>query len=433
MNAKKLVCGPWLNAVLAGWLFLACGDGQEMPVDPADARTDADVGPKVESPDAGLTPTSDAGVMNPRRGCRAAAPPSARTAGMPGGAASALVPLPDGLPLGHPERLAPSELARRLSRAFWGQEPTPAFTDWVTGCAPLNVQILREMVSSLLADPRAAGGLRAFAERWLDLAPAGAVADKADPALTPELQAAMREETLLFVSDVALKPGARLGDLLGQPSSFVTPALAQLYGLSPPPGPGFARVALDPAARAGVLTQGSVLVATSGRDRRLPSLRGRWVQTQLLCRQVPRDPVPDRPGPPPSSTLRPWLTDLTRSQPCNGCHQTIDPYGFALDAFDPIGRFQPAVDGQPVDTKVIVELGPDAVSVDGAPSLAKALGASTEAQQCFARTWLSHATGTPVPATDASPDFVRQVLAHPLGDLRAALAVSAITETFLAP
>jgi hypothetical protein len=199
-------------------------------------------------------------------------------------------------------------------------------------------------------------------------------------------------------------------------------------------GPEFAPVALDAKTRAGLLTQGSVLALTSGTDRTMPTRRGRWLQKTLLCRQeVPPDIAPVRPPLPAGTSVRSWLTEQTQGYPCNACHGTADPYGFVLGAFDAIGRSQPTFAGQMVDTRATVDLQPTPVMVDGPPGLAKALATSPEAQWCFARSWLSYATGRTLTLDDPSVVLMMQAFSRADSHLSEAIVASVTTKAFLDP
>ena len=57
-----------------------------------------------------------------------------------------------------------------------------------------------------------------------------------------------------------------------------------------------------------------------------------------------------------ATTLRQQLERHRSLESCNGCHRVIDPPGFALESFDPIGgwreRFRSLGEGDKVDDEV---------------------------------------------------------------------------------
>jgi hypothetical protein len=48
-------------------------------------------------------------------------------------------------------------------------------------------------------------------------------------------------------------------------------------------------------------------------------------------------------------TLRQRLEEHRKKPNCAACHSRLDPLGFALENFDPIGRWRDKIDGKPVD------------------------------------------------------------------------------------
>ena len=72
-------------------------------------------------------------------------------------------------------------------------------------------------------------------------------------------------------------------------------------------------------------------------------LRGVWVLKKLLGHDVPPPPAdvpavePDIRG---ATTLREQLNKHRDSQSCAVCHRTIDPPGFAMEEFNPLGGYR---------------------------------------------------------------------------------------------
>ena len=130
------------------------------------------------------------------------------------------------------------------------------------------------------------------------------------------------------------------------------------------------------------MTQGSVLKVTADGTTTSPVLRGKWVLEHLIGK-TPPPPPPDVPAIEPdirgATTIRQQLDKHRTLAACNTCHQHIDPPGFALESFDPIGGFRqfyrasvktkagtvdiPAYTGRPVYRGPDVEIG--GVTSDG--------------------------------------------------------------------
>jgi hypothetical protein len=79
---------------------------------------------------------------------------------------------------------------------------------------------------------------------------------------------------------------------------------------------------------------------------------------------------------------------------CAGCHSQIDPIGFGFEHFDQIGAFRADESGYPVDSSGALE----GTDVDAAftdtPELVALLGASAQAEACFARNVYRFASGS---------------------------------------
>jgi hypothetical protein len=90
-----------------------------------------------------------------------------------------------------------------------------------------------------------------------------------------------------------------------------------------------------------------------------PVVRGVWVMERIVG-VTPPPPPPGVPGVEPdirgAATLRELLDKHRNSDSCRACHTMIDPPGFALESFNPIGgwreHFRSLGDGQRVDLQV---------------------------------------------------------------------------------
>ena len=95
--------------------------------------------------------------------------------------------------------------------------------------------------------------------------------------------------------------------------------------------------------RGGVMTQASVLKVTADGTRTSPVLRGKWVLERIVGKP-PAPPPPDIPLFEPdirgATTIREQLDKHRNTPACATCHNHIDPPGFALENFDPIGGWR---------------------------------------------------------------------------------------------
>jgi Protein of unknown function (DUF1588)/Protein of unknown function (DUF1585) len=123
-----------------------------------------------------------------------------------------------------------------------------------------------------------------------------------------------------------------------------------------------------------------VLTVSSYSTRTSPVLRGKWVLDNLLDA-----PPPDPPGDVPvideaaiglSATQREQLEAHRANAICASCHRRMDPLGFGLENFDPIGKWR-TVDGKfPVDASGTL---PDGRTFTGPSELTAILAAEREA------------------------------------------------------
>lgn len=154
----------------------------------------------------------------------------------------------------------------------------------------------------------------------------------------------MRRETELFFD--SMRTGNRnVVELLTADYTFLNERLAKHYGIPNVKGGHFRKVTY-PAdnVRRGLLGQGSVLLLTSSPIRTRPVVRGKWILETLLATPPP-PPPPDVPvlreaGPVLAQTMRERMAAHRASPTCASCHATIDPLGFALENFSPVGQYR---------------------------------------------------------------------------------------------
>ena len=119
------------------------------------------------------------------------------------------------------------------------------------------------------------------------------------------------------------------------------------------------RVALPDKTRGGVVTMGGPLTLTSTPLRTSPIKRGGWILESIFNRPPPEPAMAfdleldegSEEGEP--KTLREMFEMHRNNDACYTCHNRIDPLGFALEGFDPIGRLRETDNGAPVDSSGI--------------------------------------------------------------------------------
>jgi hypothetical protein len=124
-----------------------------------------------------------------------------------------------------------------------------------------------------------------------------------------------------------------------------------------------------------MLGQGSILMLTSTATRTSPVQRGKWVM-EVLLGTPPPPPPPNVPALKETADIgkpvpvRERLEEHRRNPACAGCHQLMDPIGFALENFDAVGAWRTNDSGFRVDAAGKMF---DGARLDGPVSLRQAI------------------------------------------------------------
>ena len=302
--------------------------------------------------------------------------------------------------------LTPHQLASRLSYLLWSSTP-----DWPLRQAALDgtlakPEVRKHHVLRMLKDPKAAALAREFAGQWLEFAGFAektTMDPKKFPQFTPELRAAMDTETRLFFESL-IRQDRPVRDILLADYTYLNEPLARHYQIPNVVGPEFRQVSVKGHPRGGLLGMGSILAKTSRPHRTSPVLRGNWLLNAVLGTPVPPPPnaVPElQEHPEKPTSLRAQLEQHRADPACAACHNRIDPLGFALERFDPIGRLRQIDDlGQPLDTSASLT---DGTTFNGFEGLRKYLATrQSNFTRLFSRKLLGYALGRPVLPSDTA-------------------------------
>jgi len=280
------------------------------------------------------------------------------------------------------------ELASRLSYFLWRSMPDADLLTLAGKGRLSDPAVLTSQVNRLLDDPRS----RRFVD---DLLGQGfrlyeMTSTNPDPGLYPEyddrLGQAMAAETQLFLAEL-IAQNLSASNLLDADFTFLNRPLAEHYGVPEVAGNEMRKVTLPAdSPRGGLLTQASIHKITANGTTTSPIPRGNFVLTNLLGRPASPPPAdvgalePDIRG---TTTIREQLDAHRQSPVCANCHRAIDPPGFALESFDPIGGFRtnyrlsggqlefgswviqsPYLEGAPVDASGITSDGEPFTGID---------------------------------------------------------------------
>ena len=255
-------------------------------------------------------------------------------------------------------------IATRLAAMLWNGTPDAELQAEARRTGLRDDASIARQVRRMLADERAQAFVSRFFVPWLQLDTLA----KADPDTTffPDYDVALRDalakETELFLLS-QLRDDRDPIELWSAGYTFLDERLAKHYGVAGVTGPQFRRVTLAPE-RAGLLGHGSVLMITSRHQHGVdaayttPATRAKWVRLHFLGAPLPN-------GFPGAQPVKPELpiTPQTRTlaaEPCENCHRNFFPIGYALENFDPIGRWRTHDQLGPVDVS--------GAFVDGTPT-----------------------------------------------------------------
>ena len=242
------------------------------------------------------------------------------------------------------------DLASRLSYALWALPPDEALMASAQSGELLKAEELERQVRRLLAHENSAGFVEGFLDSWLNLRDIGSQPPPRGAAglyYYQNLPASMKEEARLFFAHV-LKENRSVADFINADYTFVDKYLAGLYQLPEKEtmrlADGFEKVSLKGnARRGGVLGMAGVLTVSANGVDTSPITRGVWVWENILGVQPPPPPdeVPDIDADTRgATTIREKLKKHREDRACAECHRKIDPLGFPLETFDPIGRWR---------------------------------------------------------------------------------------------
>lgn len=265
------------------------------------------------------------------------------------------------------------ELATRLSYFLWSSLPDAELLAQASSGSLSQPDALASQARRMLTDPRARRLAIEFGCQWLHIHGFDSLDEKSErhfPSFA-HLRADMYEESIQFFTDFFQNDRSVLS-LLDSDHTFLNEELAAHYGIADVKGAEWRRVdGLRSQGRGGVLAQASVLARQSGASRTSPILRGNWVAEVLLGDKLPRPPkdVPRLPEDEATETLTVrQLTEKHSTDPrCASCHIRIDPFGYALESFDAIGRKRDRdLGGRAIDTRAKVM---DGAEIDGLEGL----------------------------------------------------------------
>ncbi len=272
-----------------------------------------------------------------------------------------------------PKPVSDWELASRLSYMFWSSMPDDELRRLATEGRLHEPAVMAAQTRRMLKDAKVRSFATEFACQWLDIRGFDIHNEKSEQVFPQfaALRGPMYEESVRFFVDLFGRDGSLL-DVLDADHTFVNEALAKHYGIPGVTGPDWRRVdGVKALGRGGILGMSTLLSKQAGASRTSPILRGNWLSEMLLGEKLPKPPknvplLPESELDTNGLTMR-QVTEKHRAiESCSKCHDRIDPFGFALEAFDAIGRRRiNDLAGRPIDTKVRLKDGTEFADISG--------------------------------------------------------------------
>ena len=300
------------------------------------------------------------------------------------------------------------DLAARLSYFLSSSPPDDELRKLAAAGVLSTPEVLEQQTRRLIKHNKVHNFLNSFTGQWLDL--------RLLPEIMPDARllkwtdkdlAAITAETERFVAEI-LRENHPVETFIDPDFTYLNQRNAKLYGIKFPNSDTMTRVSLPRGGRrGGILTQASVLMATANGVDTQPVLRGAWMLENIFGTPTPPPPAdvpaiePDTSG---ANTIRELLDRHKSDATCARCHQKIDPPGFVLENFDPVGRWREDYSvyerqgdevitrkGQPVDASSRM---PDGAALTDITDLKRYLVDNADIfSRCLADKLLTYATG----------------------------------------
>ncbi len=252
------------------------------------------------------------------------------------------------------DKLNEFELASRISYFFWSSMPDLELFNLAAQGRLSDPKILKLQIDRLFDDPKSKRFIDSFATQWLSLDKLGTMPPdvKGPYKAYYKISNDLKQETIQYFDHV-LTENKSVREFIDSDYTFLNKSLADFYKIpfNSRSNPNSLQKTTLPAdsIRGGIITQASILTLTANGVETTPIERGHWILDEFMGTPPPPPPeevpalVPDLRK---VTTVREQLLKHREDINCRECHLKMDPPGFALEAFDPIGRFRNKYDNK---------------------------------------------------------------------------------------
>ena len=291
------------------------------------------------------------------------------------------------------------ELASAVSYMLLDGPPDATLMDLAAANKLHDPATLAAQAKRLLAGAQSPGIVGGFFRQWLYFDTLAGMPKDADlfPAYTPELVTDLLAENQAFLQAVLFDPAGdhSIKTLLTAGYGYVNSRTAPLYGVQAS-GTALVKTALPAAQRRGLLTEAAFIAGASDPDETNLPTRGRIVREQVLCEDVAPPPGNfsfDEAKITPDMLNREKFLVHTTNPACAACHSLFDGIGFAMEQYDPIGRFRTMDKGKTIDPTGTVMLADGTLTFTSYVDFIDQIAKRPQTFQCVATQYDAYATG----------------------------------------
>ncbi|MDA7618713.1 DUF1592 domain-containing protein, partial [Verrucomicrobia bacterium] len=260
-----------------------------------------------------------------------------------------------------PTHIHDLELASRLSFFLWGSIPDEALLKLAMTGKLSHPAMLEKEFQRMLRDQKLKRFCDSFPSQWLQLE--RLISSVPNPELFPDFYFLKYRDSMhmmmepLLIFETVLIENMPITQLIDSDFTYRSSLLQEAYkdlALDGKPVKGnnevtvlnFKRTPVTDRRNGGIITNAAVMTMTSGPEETKPITRGAWLATVIFNK--PPDPPPANVPPLTEKpdkeeahlTLRERLSMHREQANCRGCHEQIDPLGFALENYDAIGNWR---------------------------------------------------------------------------------------------
>ena len=253
-------------------------------------------------------------------------------------------------------KVSDNELAVRLSYFLWSSMPDKELLDLASKNKLSDSKVLNQQVDRMLKDPKSRALAEDYAAQWLkfrDVLERVELDKKRFPEFNDDLAHDMFKECVETFNYIVQSDSSVL-ELIDNKYVFVNQSLAKIYGIKGIKGKHFRKVSIKDRRRGGLITSPAMMTMTSYPLRTSPVLRGNYIISSLLGTPTPPPPegveeLPEDDKVADGLTVKQRFEKHRKDPVCYSCHIRLDPMGFPLEVFDPLGRLRNKSGGHPID------------------------------------------------------------------------------------